>query len=76
MTILYSVYFACHGKNQGHNKLIIEDNAYNRMRCSTIVWHDGMVIGKSSVIGANSLVNKDIPANTVAYEVPVKVARK
>lgn len=35
-----------------------------------------MVIGKNSVIGANSLVNKDIPANATAYGVPVKVVEE
>lgn len=71
--ISYGVYFACHGRNQGHNRLIIEDGVYIGMRCSIIARHDGMVIEKNSVIGANSLVNKDIPANAVAYGVPVKV---
>lgn len=46
------------------------------MRCSIIARHDGMVIGKNSVVGANSLVNKDIPANAVAYGVQIKVAER
>ncbi|MDD4910456.1 MAG: acyltransferase [Candidatus Omnitrophica bacterium] len=33
-------------------------------------------IGENSVIGAFSFVNKDIPANVLAYGVPAKVARK
>lgn len=76
VTISYGVYFACHGWNQGHNRLVVEDGAYIGMRCSIIARHDGMVIGKNSVIGANSLVNKDIPANAVAYGVPVKVVKE
>ena len=36
----------------------------------------GVSIGKNSIIGAHSLVNKDIPDNVVAFGVPAKVARK
>tara|TARA_A100001035_G_C27748266_1_gene485114 strand:- start:320 stop:727 length:408 start_codon:yes stop_codon:yes gene_type:complete len=36
----------------------------------------GVSIGKNSVIGAHSLVNKDIPDNVVAYGVPAKVIKK
>ena len=33
-------------------------------------------IGKNSIIGAHSLVNKDIPDNVVAFGVPAKIIRK
>ncbi len=36
----------------------------------------GVTIGENAVIGAHSFVNKDIPANSVAYGVPAKVVRK
>ena len=36
----------------------------------------GITIGKNSIVGAHSLVNKDIPDNVVAYGVPAKVIRK
>ena len=36
----------------------------------------GGTIGDNAVIGANSLVTKDIPANTVAYGSPCKVIRE
>ena len=35
----------------------------------------GVSIGKNSIIGAHSLVNKDIPDNVVAFGVPAKVVR-
>ena len=35
-----------------------------------------VTIGKNSIVGAHSLVNKDIPDNVVAYGVPVKIIRK
>ena len=34
--ISYGVYFACHGRNQGHYPIIIEDGAYIGMRASII----------------------------------------
>jgi acetyltransferase-like isoleucine patch superfamily enzyme len=36
----------------------------------------GVSIGKNSIIGAHSLVNKDIPDNVVAFGVPAKIVRK
>jgi acetyltransferase-like isoleucine patch superfamily enzyme len=36
----------------------------------------GVTIGKNSIIGANSLVNKDIPSNVIAFGVPAKVIKK
>jgi acetyltransferase-like isoleucine patch superfamily enzyme len=36
----------------------------------------GVTIGKNSTIGAHSFVNKDIPDNTIAFGVPVKIIRK
>ena len=35
-----------------------------------------ITIGKNSIVGAHSLVNKDIPDNVLAYGVPVKIIRK
>lgn len=36
---------------------------------------DGVTVGRGAVIGANAVVNKDIPANSVAAGVPAKVLR-
>ena len=36
----------------------------------------GIKIGKNSVIGAHSLVNRDIPDNVLAFGIPAKVVRK
>ena len=36
----------------------------------------GVSIGKNSIIGAHSLVNKNIPDNVVAFGMPAKVVRK
>jgi galactoside O-acetyltransferase len=36
----------------------------------------GVTIGENSVVGAGSVVTKDIPANSVAYGTPCKVVRE
>jgi len=36
----------------------------------------GVTVGENSVVGAFSFVNKDIPADRVAFGVPAKVIRK
>lgn len=74
VTISYGVYFACHGRKQGHNKIIIKNNAYIGMRASITARHD-IEIGEGAVIGAMSLVNKSIPAGTTAVGVPCKVIK-
>lgn len=35
----------------------------------------GVTVGENSMVGACSFVNKDIPANSVAFGVPAKVIR-
>lgn len=36
----------------------------------------GVTIGENSIIGSMSFVNKDIPANVIAFGVPAKVIKK
>ncbi len=36
----------------------------------------GVTVGENTVVGAMSLVNKDLPANCIAFGVPAKVIRK
>jgi acetyltransferase-like isoleucine patch superfamily enzyme len=36
----------------------------------------GVTVGENSIVGAFSFVNKDIPANVIAYGVPAKVIKK
>jgi len=36
----------------------------------------GVTVGENSIIGAFSFVNKDIPKNTLAYGIPIKIIRK
>ena len=79
VTISYGVYFACHGKKQGHYPITIEDGAYIGMRASVISKNSGSVLGggttirKNAVIGACSLVNRDIPEGATAVGIPCRV---
>ena len=50
-------------------RIIIKENAYLGVACTIL---PGVVIGEGSLIGANSLVNKSIPAGEVWAGVPVK----
>jgi acetyltransferase-like isoleucine patch superfamily enzyme len=54
-------------------KVIINKNARIGSH-STIM--PNVEIGENSIIGAHSFVNKNIPPNTLAYGVPVKIIRK
>lgn len=61
------------GLNGGISPIKIEDDVWIGM--NTIVLK-GVTIGRGAVIGANSVVNKDIPPNTIAAGVPVKIIRE
>lgn len=73
VTVSYGCYFALHGKGQKHSSIIICKGAYIGMRASIIAGNDGLTIGENSIIGACSLVNKNIPPNSKAVGVPAKI---
>ena len=58
------------GKNA---PVVIEDNVWVGMNVMVL---KGVHIGKNSVIGAGSVVTRDIPANVVAAGVPCKVIKE
>lgn len=53
-------------------KTIIEDNCYI---APNVIIQKGVRIGKGSIIGANSFVNKDIPAGSKAFGTPVNIKK-
>lgn len=57
------------GKN---GKVILEKNCRVGSHCTIM---PGVTIGENSIIGAHSLINKDIPPNSIAYGVPVRVVK-
>lgn len=72
--ISYGVFFACHGRNQGHNTIEICDGAYIGMN-SSIVARTDIKIGKNAVIGACTLVNKSIPEASTAVGIPCRLIK-
>jgi acetyltransferase-like isoleucine patch superfamily enzyme len=56
--------------NLSKGSIIIEDNVWIGGNCTIL---DGVTIGIESVIGANSLVNKNIPPYSIAAGSPVKI---
>lgn len=73
VTISYGVFFACHGRKQGHNKIIIRNGAYIGMNSSIIARsEEGTVVGENAVVGACSLVNKSILDGAVVAGIPAK----
>ena len=75
VTISYGVYFACHGKKQEHNRIVIKDRAYIGMRASIIAPHD-VEIGEDVIVGAQTLVNKSIPAGKTAVGIPCRILKR
>lgn len=53
--------------------IVIEDNVWLGMN---VIVLKGVHIGKSSLIGANSVVTKDIPANVVAVGNPCRIIKQ
>lgn len=59
------------GSNKG-KAAVIEDNVYIAPHVSII---ENVKIGENSTIGAGAVVNKDIPANSIAVGIPAKVIK-
>lgn len=70
--ISYGVYFACHGRKQGHNRIVIKDGAYIGMRASIIAPKD-IEIGEKAIVGAMTLVNKSVPDGKTAVGIPCRI---
>lgn len=73
-----NIYFACHGKSQEHMPITIKRGAYIGMRASIISKNSGggthgVIIGENAIVGACTLVNKDIPNGATAVGVPCRI---
>lgn len=74
VTISYGVFFACHGRKQGHNSLVIKDGAYIGMRATLVARSsEGLVIGEKAVVGACALVNKSVPDGATVVGIPARI---
>lgn len=56
-----------------HKEVVIEDDVWIGARCVIL---KGITIGARSIIGAGSIVTKDIPADSIAAGNPCKVIRQ
>lgn len=54
-------------------KVVLKKNC--KIGAQTVIM-PGITVGENSIVGAFSFVNKDIPANVVAFGIPVKVVKK
>ncbi len=61
--------------NQGDTKIVLK-MAKSYLLCSNVTVCPGVTIGDNAVIGAGSVVTRDIPANVFACGVPCKVIRE
>ena len=55
-----------------NGKVVLKKNS--RIGSHSIVM-PGVTIGENSVIGAFSFVNKDVPANVIAFGIPIKILK-
>ncbi len=62
-----------HGQGLSHKAITIEDGVWVGGRVNITA---GVTIGHDSVIGAGSVVTKDIPPMSIAVGVPAKIAKK
>ena len=76
VTISYGVFFAVHGKRQGHTPITIKRGAYIGMRASIISGKKGVTIGENAFVGACTLVNKDVPNDVTVVGVPCRIINK
>lgn len=72
--ISYGVYFSCHGKKQGHHKIILRKSCHIGMR-ATILARTDIEIGEKAMVGSMSFVNKSVSAYTTVAGVPAKVIK-
>lgn len=72
--ISYGVYFSCHGKKQGHNKIVLKNDAHIGFR-ATILARTDIEIGERAMVGAMSFVNKSVPADKTVAGVPARIIK-
>lgn len=59
--------------DQDVHPVVIEDGAWIAPRCTIL---KGVTIGENSVVGADSVVTKDVPANMLVAGNPARIIRK
>ncbi|MGJ1403284.1 serine O-acetyltransferase [Sphingobacterium siyangense] len=69
--IFQQVTFGSHGKKDMDNFYPTIENKVKIFAGAKII--GAVNIGENSIVGANTLVNRDIPSNSVAYGIPCKI---
>lgn len=69
--VFQQVTFGSHGKVGEELAYPIIENNVKIFAGAKII--GGVTIGENSIIGASSLINKDVPPNSIAYGVPCKI---
>jgi acetyltransferase-like isoleucine patch superfamily enzyme len=60
-------------QGQSYKGIVIEDNCWLGSGVKVL---DGVTIGEGSIIGANAVVTKDIPAYSIATGIPARIVRR
>lgn len=71
VVVFQQVTFGSHGKKGGHFLYPVVENGVKIFPGSKIL--GGIVLGENSVIGANSVVNKDVPPGSTAVGIPCRI---
>lgn len=72
--IFQQVTFGSHGKIGQELQYPIIENGAKIFAGAKII--GGVVVGENSIVGASTLVNKDVPANSIAYGIPCNIKPK
>lgn len=73
--ISFETCLCIHGRNQGHTPILIQKNAYIGCRATVVSGKNGIIIGENSVIGACSLVLKNVPENVTVVGIPARIVK-
>lgn len=70
VTVFQQVTFGSHGRKEKAMEYPVIENNVKIYAGAKII--GGITIGENTIIGANSVINKDVPANSIAYGIPFK----
>ncbi|OGV79960.1 MAG: hypothetical protein A3K19_11440 [Lentisphaerae bacterium RIFOXYB12_FULL_65_16] len=72
VTVSFGVTLVAHGpkRQSGNNHILIRKGAYIGCNCTIL---PGVTIGEGAVIGAASVVTRDVPAGATAYGNPCRI---
>lgn len=71
ITLFQQVTLGSHGREGKHMQYPLVESNVKIFTGAKII--GGVHLGEGCIVGANSLVNRDIPAKTIAYGIPCKI---